>query len=220
VAAVVQARMTSSRLPGKVLADIGGRPALSLLLERLRRATQVDEVAVATSTDVSDDPVAETASRAGARVIRGPLDDVLERYRGAAQELDCDAVVRITGDCPFVEPAVVDLVVARWRDGDEDYVANVIEPRTYPKGMDAEVLSRPALGRAAAEAEEPYDREHVTPFVRDRPDRFPQAAVTLDPPRADVTLALDTEEDLAKLRRLHEEVGPEADLQRLLAAYY
>jgi spore coat polysaccharide biosynthesis protein SpsF (cytidylyltransferase family) len=162
--------------------------------------------------------VAELADARGVRVVRGSLDDVLERYRLAVELLDSDAVVRITGDCPFVDPSVVDRVVERWRAGSEDYVANVIEPRTFPQGLDTEVVSRPALDAAAADARAPYDREHVTPFVRDRPERFPQAAVTLDPPRADVKLVLDTAEDLAALRRLYDAVGPDAGLDEILAA--
>lgn len=210
--------MTSTRLPGKVLADIGGRPALGLELERLARARELDEVVVATSVEVSDDPVAQHAGGAGLRVVRGPLHDVLERYRLAGEALGADAIVRVTGDCPLIDPAVVDSVVARWRDGSADYVANVIPPRTYPVGMDAEVVSWPALAAAAAEATEPYDREHVTPFVRARPERFAQERVDRVPALGDLRLTLDTPEDLALLRAVAATVDPLAAGVDALAA--
>lgn len=212
--------MTSNRLPGKVLADIAGRPALALELERLGRARELDEVAVATSVEASDDPVAELAKSIGVRVVRGPLADVLERYRLAGKALGADAIVRVTGDCPLIDAAVVDRVVDRWRAGSADYVANVIAPRTYPVGMDTEVVSWTALRAAAAEATDAYDREHVTPFVRDRPDRFPAERVDLDPPLGTLRLTLDTSDDLAFLRavaaRVEDPLG--AGLGELIAA--
>lgn len=207
--------MSSSRLPGKVLEDLGGATVLARVLGRLARCEELEEVVVATSDHPSDDAVSEAAE---VPVVRGPLDDVLERYRQAVAAHPCDAVVRITADCPLIDPAVVDEVVRRWREGDEAYVANIIEPRTFPKGMDTEVISRAALVEAAAEATDAYDREHVTPFIRDRPDRFPQAAVTRSPPLGDVRITLDTKEDLRTLRRLVAQVGPDAGLDQLVEA--
>jgi len=216
--AVVQARMTSSRLPGKVLAELGGRTTLGLLLERLSRARELDGVVVATPDEASDDPVAAAAREAGVEVVRGPVADVLERYRIAVEAHPCDAVVRITADCPLIDPAVVDLVVARWRSGSDPYVANVIEPRTFPKGMDVEVVHRGVLEEAAAEAVEPYDREHVTPFIRSRPERFPQARVEHQPSLGHVRMVLDTPEDLTFLRELVDRAGPSAGMEDLLVA--
>ena len=218
VLAVVQARVSSSRLPGKVLEDIGGVRALELVLKRLDDAVELGGTVLATSTDRSDDPVAELGAAGGVPVVRGPLDDVLERYRLAAAEHPCDAVVRITADCPLVDPDVVDLVVRRWREGRADYVANVIEPRTYPKGLDVEVLSLAALTTAAEEALDPYDREHVTPYVRSRPDRFAQARVAHEPPYGEVRLTLDTPEDLAALRALVARTGVGARMGELIEA--
>lgn len=142
--------MSSERLPGKVLMELGGRPALELLLSWLDAASEPAEVVVATSTDDSDDPIAEVVHRLGFASIRGPLDDVLERYRRAAERTKADAVVRITADCPLIDPAVVDLCVARWRDSDAAYVANVIPPRSFPTGMGTEVITASALVEAAA----------------------------------------------------------------------
>jgi spore coat polysaccharide biosynthesis protein SpsF len=217
-AAVVQARMSSSRLPGKVLAEIGGRPALALLLSRLRRCRELGPIAVATSVGADDDPVAELAAREGARVVRGSLDDVLGRYAQAIADLRTAGVVRITADCPVIDPEVVDAIVRRWRTGSEDYVANVIPPRTFPIGMDTEVVSARALLAAAAEATERYDREHVTPFVRSRPERFPAVAVRSAPIHPDLRLVIDTPGDLRRLRAIVAAVGPEAPLAALVSA--
>ncbi len=216
--AVVQARMTSSRLPGKVLEDLGGAPVLQRVIERLSLCAQLAGIVVATSDHASDDPVAELARSLGMVVVRGPLHDVLARYRVALDARPCDAVVRITADCPLIDPSVVDRVVWAWRADEVDYAANIIEPRTFPKGMDVEVVSSPALRAADDEATDAYDREHVTPFVRSRPERFPQSAVTHDPPRADVRLTLDTLDDLALMRELIARVGPDANMEALVAA--
>jgi spore coat polysaccharide biosynthesis protein SpsF (cytidylyltransferase family) len=192
--------MTSTRLPGKVLMEIAGRPALELQLARLEAAAQLDEIAIATSVDATDDPVAELGGRLGVRVCRGPLHDVLARYDQAAQELAPDAVVRVTGDCPLIDPGVVDLVVERWRTTSVAYATNREEPRTYPVGMDTEVLGREVLAAAAREATDPYDREHVTPFVITRPGRFPAESVVLSPSLGHLRLTLDTPDDLEQLR--------------------
>jgi spore coat polysaccharide biosynthesis protein SpsF len=219
VACVIQARMTSSRLPGKVLMEIAGRPALWLQLERLARCRQLDEIVVATSVDPSDDPVEQLAGQAGVRVVRGPLRDVLERYRRAGDALGADAIVRVTGDCPLIDPEVVDLVVARWRATTADYATNRVEPRTYPVGMDTEVVSWPVLAAAAGEATDAYDREHVTPFVIARPDRFPAESVALEPSLGHLRLTLDTPDDLALLRAVAARVDPvRASLCELAAA--
>jgi spore coat polysaccharide biosynthesis protein SpsF len=218
VAAIVQARMTSTRLPGKVLADIGGQPSLRLQMDRLRRATELDAIVVATSEDPSDDPIAELCRDMGVAVVRGPLLDVLERYRLAGEALGADGIVRLTADCPFIDPAVVDFVVARWRAGGEDFVGNCVEPRTYPVGMDTEIVTWAVLRAAAAEATDPVDREHVTPFVRSRPQRFPAARVDLEPAYGNVRLTLDTPEDLALLRDVASRVPADAGLADILRA--
>jgi spore coat polysaccharide biosynthesis protein SpsF len=216
VLAVVQARMSSQRLPGKVLKELGGVRVLDRVLARLAPATQLQGIVLATSVDPSDDPIESAAT--GISVVRGPLQDVLERYRLALEHHPCDAIVRITADCPLIDPRVVDGVVGRWRAGDEDYVANVIGVRTFPVGMDTEVISAAALVDAAAEALSPHDREHVTPFIRDRPERFRQAAVVHDPPLGEVRLTLDTPEDLELLRAVVARTGDDASMDELVAA--
>ena len=166
VVAIVQARMSSRRLPGKVLTRLAGSPVLALVVGRLRRATLVDEVVVATSTDPSDDPVADWCTESGTRCHRGSLDDVLDRFLGAARASHAALVVRITADCPLIDPDLVDLVIRTTIDQDLEYGGLSGE---FPDGLDCEVMSRAALERAAEEATLPSEREHVTPYLQ-RPD--------------------------------------------------
>jgi len=199
VVAIVQARASSSRFPGKVLADLEGAPLLARLLRRLLRSRECDAVAVATSTAPEDDAVAAIAAAEGVTAVRGPLDDVLERYRLAAERLAADIVVRVTGDCPLLDPALVDAVVRRFRETGVDYASN-IHPPTFPDGLDVEVLSRAALERAAREARRPSEREHVTLYVAERKDLFSRTSVTGDPDRSAMRWTVDYPEDLAFVR--------------------
>lgn len=219
VVAIVQARMSSSRLPGKVLMPLAGAESvLAVLLARLSRTQQVDEVVVATSSDPSDDPISDAASSSGVRVVRGPLDDVLRRFALAANATGADAVVRITADCPLVDAGVVDALVRMWRKGEAEYVANTLEPRTFPDGLDAEVVSRGALETAEREAGEADAREHVTPFIRANPARFSQAGLWLHPPHGEVRITLDDAGDLARLRALVAAVGADPSFDELMDA--
>lgn len=204
--AVVQARMGSTRLPGKVLADLEGRPMLAWVLERLGRARTLDAVAVATSTEPGDDPVAELCRRLDVPVFRGSEEDVLDRYAGAARRFRADAVVRITADCPLVDPEVVDRVIERFRDAGADYASNTLE-RTYPQGLDVEVFRREALERAAREAREPWERAHVTPYVYRHPEIFALESVTHDRDLSRHRWTVDTREDLELVRALYRRSG-------------
>lgn len=219
VLAAVQARMSSTRLPGKVLADIDGTSALDLLLERLSRAQEVDRIVVVTSTSADDGPIVAAAARQGVSVIRGPLDDVLERYRMAMVNSEYAAVVRITGDCPLIDPEVVDLVVEHFHAGECEYVSNSLDPRTYPDGLDVELLSRAALLRAAQDASTSFEREHVTPYIREHPELFSQAALNLDQDWSDVRITLDTPEDLEIIRKIVAVAGRDAATNELVAAF-
>jgi spore coat polysaccharide biosynthesis protein SpsF (cytidylyltransferase family) len=158
--AVVQARMSSSRLPGKTLADIDGEPALALLLRRLKRARGIGEIVVATSTDASDDPVAELAAQLGAGVMRGPLADVLARFVLALGSR-VGPIVRVTGDCPMIDPHVVDLTVECFLSVPGCAYASNVAPRTYPDGLDVEVVDADALRELDREDLTPGEREHV-----------------------------------------------------------
>src|SRR4051812_28949414 len=182
---VVQARTGSSRLPGKVLADLGGRPMLRFLLDRLgglghHRA----DVVVATSTEPRDDPIAEIARDAGRPVVRGSEHDVLDRFVAALDAFPARDVVRITADCPLTDAALIDAVVAHHRAMAADYTTNTL-PRTFPKGLDVEVVNADALRSAHREATGPSEREHVMPFFYRRPERFRLANLRNDEPLGD-----------------------------------
>jgi glutamate-1-semialdehyde 2,1-aminomutase len=165
-AAIVQARMGSTRFPGKVMQPILGTPLIELLLERLRGAKELSQIIVATSDDPANAALAAHVESLGYRVYRGSERDVLDRYYEAAKLTDAQIVVRITGDCPLVDPALVDSVVAAFRSAGVDYASNT-EPQSYPDGLDIEVFSRRALATAWQEARQQAHREHVTPYMRE-----------------------------------------------------
>ena len=163
--AIIQARMGSSRLPGKVLADVAGKPLLWHVVNRAQQAQLVDEIVVATSDNGADDPIANFCEREGFTYFRGSESDVLDRFYRAAEANAADVVVRITADCPLLDPIVVDRVISRFRENGYDYVTNVLH-YTYPEGLDVEVFSLTSLKRAWKEARKPSEREHVTPYLR------------------------------------------------------
>lgn len=204
--AVVQARMGSTRLPGKVLMDVAGVPMLGRVVERVRRASRVDDVVVATTTADRDDAVVRYCEAEDVPVHRGSEDDVLDRYHQVAQSVDADAVTRIAADCPLHDPAVIDRVAAVYDGGDHDYVSNTLEP-SYPVGLAAEVLSAAALETAWREAEAPDEREHVTPFIRRRPDRFRLASVVHDEDLSHHRWTVDEPADLELVRRVYDALG-------------
>jgi glutamate-1-semialdehyde 2,1-aminomutase len=165
-AVIVQARMGSSRLPGKVVADLGGRPMITFLLERLRRCHAVDHVLLATTDQSDDDVLAGLAEKLGVTVVRGSERDVLARYALAADFTTANTLVRVTGDCPLVDPDLLSEVIAEFHRQEVDYLSNCVPP-SFPDGLDLEVFTRDALLRAQAECESAAQREHVTPWMRD-----------------------------------------------------
>ena len=167
--AIVQARMGSTRFPNKVMRELSGTPMIGVLLERLRRAKRVDDVVLATSDDPRNDPLADYVRGLGVSVYRGSENDVLDRYYRAAQQAKADTVVRVTGDCPLIDPELVDQVIELYGKSKVDYASN-IQPPTYPDGLDTEVFSFAALEMAWKTAKEPREREHVTPFLRESRD--------------------------------------------------
>jgi spore coat polysaccharide biosynthesis protein SpsF len=180
ILAVLQARMSSSRLPGKVLKPLAGAPMILRQIERVARARRIDRLVVATSIDPSDDVLAESLRAAGVEVFRGPLDDVLARFLGALAAFPADHVVRLTGDCPLADPQVIDATIALHLQGGGDYAQNRLETKGYPKGLDVEVMTAQALRRAGAQAASPEEHEHVTWGIWNRPDRWRIAR--LEPP--------------------------------------
>jgi spore coat polysaccharide biosynthesis protein SpsF len=208
VVTIVQARMGSTRLPGKVLADLLGKPLLERQLERLARARTPHETVIATTTLPRDTPVAELAARVGVACFRGDERDVLARFAGAAARHAADVVVRVTADCPLLDPDVLDRCVGTLLEGDRlEYVANVF-PRTYPRGLDVEALTRETLAIADREAHEPLDREHVTRYVWQRPHRFRLANVADTADHSHLRWTVDAPEDLALVRAIYADLYP------------
>ena len=164
VLAIVQARMDSTRLPGKVLKEVNGKPLIEILFQRLSRSKEIDEIILATSKNLENDRLAETVEKLGFDVFRGSENDVLDRYYQAAKPYSPKAVVRITGDCPIIDPQLVDKVISLYKESNVDYASNT-DPPTYPDGLDTEVFSFAVLEAAHRQAEEPFEREHVTPFI-------------------------------------------------------
>jgi glutamate-1-semialdehyde aminotransferase/spore coat polysaccharide biosynthesis protein SpsF (cytidylyltransferase family) len=173
--------MGSSRLPGKTIADVAGRPLLLHVVQRVRNARRVDKVVVATTDQSSDDPIAALCQQEGIEYFRGSEDDVLDRFYRTAQANAADTVVRITADCPLIDPVVIDKVIARFQVGDCDYASNAVR-YTYPDGLDTEVCSFAALERAWREAKKPAEREHVMPYLRT--EKFRTANVESESPVA------------------------------------
>lgn len=172
VLAILQARVTSTRLPNKVLASLHGQPMLARQIERLHRAKKLDKLVVATSCDASDDPLAAMCSAIGVPCYRGSLNDVLARFHGACSVFGpADHIVRLTGDCPLADPAVIDSVVLHHMTSGADYTTNAFPP-TWPDGLDVEVMRTEILQLIFEEARLPSEREHVTPYIYKHPDRF------------------------------------------------
>jgi spore coat polysaccharide biosynthesis protein SpsF len=204
VAAIIQARTGSSRLPGKVLMDIAGKSVLERTVRRVQAARLLDLVAVATTTQRVDDAVAQEAGRLGLACTRGSEWDVLARYREAARQLGVDVIVRLTADCPLIDPSVVDLVVASFQaaDPEPDYASNVIV-RTYPRGLDVEIFSRASLEHIDPLAVEPHEREHVTPFFYLHPEQLRLVSVVNAVDYSALRWTLDTPADLEFVRAVY-----------------
>ncbi|WP_044558467.1 cytidylyltransferase domain-containing protein [Azospirillum sp. B4] len=213
VVCITQARMGSTRLPGKVLLPVAGKPLLAHQVERLRRATLVDEVVVATSDGANDDPISALCQHLGVACFRGSELDVLDRFCRAALAHRADVAVRVTGDCPLIDPGLIDQLLALFLAADPPLDHASVDIGHYPRGLDAEAISMAALQTAWKEATAPFEREHVTPFIYRRPDRFRLGA--LPPPAGPAPVEMgpqrwcvDTVEDFQLVRRLLEELLP------------
>lgn len=201
--ATIEARMRSSRLPGKVLAEAEGRPMLELMVERLRRVPELDGIVIATTVNADDDAVEALARRLGIGCWRGSEDDVLQRVLDAARNHAAEIIVELTGDCPLIDPAIVSRVIAAHRDSGADYASNVLE-RSWPIGMDTQVFATDILADVAARTDDPVDREHVSLFIYRHPELYRLHGVAAPPSerRPELRLTLDTAEDLAVVRAL------------------
>lgn len=204
--AIIQARMSSTRLPGKVLKTVLGRPLLSLMVERVRRATSLERVVVATSTSPEDQVIVDLCVAEGIDYYRGSLNDVLDRYYQAALQYPYLVVVRLTSDCPLMDPAVIDKVVGYYHAHSLDYCSNTTPPElsTFPDGMDVEVFSFQALERAWKEAKKPSEREHVTFFLWKNPQRFKTGCCSQERNLSHMRLTVDYPEDFELIREIFE----------------
>lgn len=206
---IIQARMGSSRLPGKVLLSLEGKTILEHIISRLQRSQLADLVMVATSVKNIDQPIADLMSKVGIKCYRGDEHDVLSRYYFAAKEVGANTVVRCNGDCPLIDPDVVDKIISSYYDNNLncDYVSNILEP-TYPTGMHTEVFSFSALEKAYKEAIDPLEREHVTPYLYRNPNLFKLSNVCISENLSWHRWTLDFPEDLILISRIYAALYP------------
>jgi spore coat polysaccharide biosynthesis protein SpsF len=219
--AILQARTTSSRLPGKVLLPLEGQPMIFRQLERIKRAKTIDVIVVATSSDPSDDELVATLTSAGYDVVRGPLDDVLGRFLRVLDTHPAETVVRLTADCPLISPTVIDLVVSKFHAAGSDYLSNNLTP-TYPDGLDVEVVKASTLRTLAEETTEVHEREHVTLGVYRRHEQFKVGNFS-DPEGRDnshLRWTVDNPDDFTFVSSIYEalwQLNPDFDYQDVLA---
>lgn len=204
--AIVQARMSSTRLPGKVLADVGGKPMLWYVVGRAQAARNLNQVVVATSNMADDDAIERFCTERAIEFFRGSQNDVLDRYYQAARYFQAEIVVRLTADCPLLDPGVIDKVVSAFEDGNFDYVSNSVN-RSYPDGLDTEVFSGAALERAWREARLNSEREHVTPYIWTHPELFRLGNVRHSEDLSHLRWTVDEPEDLMFVRALYHSLG-------------
>jgi spore coat polysaccharide biosynthesis protein SpsF len=224
VLCILQARISSTRLPGKVMQPILGEPMLARQIERIKRADRIDRLIVATSHEPGDDAIQELCTTLGVDCYRGSLADVLDRFYRAAEQYRPGHVMRLTGDCPLTDPTMLDALIELHLDGGYDYSSNVIR-LTYPDGLDAEVFTYALLERAWREARLPHEREHVTPFMRQtRPD-IRCGSLEDETDRSAMRWTVDYPEDYDFVRRVFAALYPvnpvfgANDVYRLLEAH-
>ena len=209
VVIIVQARTGSTRLPGKILKKIRERPLLEYLLERLKRVEKSNEICVATTTKVQEQPILDICSRMSVKTFRGSEEDVLERYFLAAQEFKADAIVRVTSDCPLIDPVEIDRLIKYYLENSDryDYIADGLE-RSYPVGMGAEIFSFEALRKAHENAKSKSEREHVTPYIHRNPDLFRLGNIAYKEDQKDHRWTVDTPEDFELITKIIESLYP------------
>lgn len=223
IIAIIQARVSSTRLPGKILAELAGKPLLYHVVSRVKQAKTITKVIVATTDKPNDNETEKCCKKIGVDCFRGSEDDVLDRFYQAAKYFSANLVVRLTADCPLLDPVIIDRVVDVFKKGNYDYVSNVIEP-TFPDGLDTEVFSFEALERAWKEAVIKSEREHVTPFIRKSSNLFRLANVKNEIDLSAMRWTVDEPADLEFVRRVYAHFGPNqlfgiADIVALLHAH-
>ena len=208
ILAILQARTTSTRLPGKVLLPLAGAPSMQRQIERIGRSELIDRLVVATSTDPSDDPVADLAATLRLDVHRGSLANVQQRFIGALDAFPADHVVRLTADCPLADPLVIDATIAHVLAAGVDYGSNTPPHRTFPKGLDVEVMTAAALRDAAARASSEEERQHVTWALHQRPDLYRQAFLSQAAEEGEVRWTVDRPDDYQFMMAVYDALHP------------
>lgn len=207
IVAIIQARLGSSRLPGKVMKDIEGNPVIKIVIDRLSNSKLIDKIVVATSNESKDDPLAEYLKELGISIFRGSENNVLSRYYEASIKYKASSIVRITADCPIIDPNIVDMVIQKFLDKEADYCSNIF-PRSYPQGLDTEIFTKAALKKTYLEAKTYYDKEHVTPYIRNS-EKFKVINLLNDKDASNHRWTLDYEEDLRLLKIIFKYFNPE-----------
>jgi spore coat polysaccharide biosynthesis protein SpsF len=214
IVAIIQARMTSSRLPGKVLKEIAGVPMIAHVINRVSKARLVDQVIIATTEDSTDDLIENFCTENGYACFRGHPFDVLDRYYQAALSYQAHIIVRITADCPLMDPDLIDSLIKTFLETNVDFAANRLPPpwkRTFPIGLDIEVVGFKALEKAWKEASLHYEREHVLPYLYDQPNRFKILLMQHEPDYGNKRWTVDTPEDLELLNQIFNQFSPRID---------
>jgi spore coat polysaccharide biosynthesis protein SpsF len=202
---IIQARMGSTRLPGKVSQDLAGEPMLARVVNRTRRAQTIDDIVIATTTLSPDDVLDQLCLARGWICYRGSENDVLDRYYQAARKFGADVIVRITSDCPLIDPDVIDQVVRAFQtEPCVDYASNILPLRTFPRGLDTEVFRFELLERLWHQDQNPVTREHVTQYIYKHLDEFSTRGVTHSKDLSPLRWTVDTPEDLAFTRKIYE----------------
>ena len=209
IVATIEARMTSTRLPGKVLLPCLGRPMLELMIERLRRVPDIDDIVIATTINPTDNPIEELAHKLSVSVWRGSEDNVMERVLHAAQNFKADVIVELTGDCPLIDPDIVQHCITEWKNSGSDYLANCLA-RSYPIGMDTQVFWTKSLADAFQRTHDSNDLEHVSLFIYRHPELYNLSQVGAKKEHSDpeLRLTLDTQEDYKLITAVYEELYP------------
>ena len=209
IVAIIQARMGSTRLPRKIMKEILGKPVILWDLDRVSLSKLIDEIVVAIPYGKENDVIVDTIKKYNDKIVttRGSEDDVLDRYYQAALQTNADVVVRITSDCPLIDHVVIDHVIEQFLDNDCDYCSNSLI-RTYPRGLDVEVFSFIALKNAWLEAQKDYEREHVTPYIIENPDKFKLLNVANNIDFSELRWTLDTKEDFEFISVVYKKICP------------
>lgn len=203
ISCIIQARVSSTRLPGKILKDVSGHPLLWHVINRAKRIKSVDKVVLATTNESNDDTVVDFCKRVEIPCFRGSTNDVLDRYYQTAKSVNADIIVRVTADCPLLDPEISEMVVKDFLEGNCDYSSNAIE-RTFPDGLDTEVFSFSALERAWKEAKLSSEREHVTSYIWKHPAKFKLRHVKQEKDLSFIRLTVDEPRDLEFVRKIYE----------------